>query len=433
MALRRHRGSLGETSKYKGRMAMETYSVLFCDDFATQFEDFKILVQERLESEEGIRLEPLHYAPCYERMPGLERVYGAGVKSVKELVGEEGNRYDIVVCDLNFQEAGFGGPRDGFKILRYIKERSPDTEVMLFTAYGRMVFGSEAAEFARDVDLKKGAWVEFDIKAPDRGWGPVRTTLKGMLNLVDQRREMQRLMRDEDLLPALYHVVLRYRGDEDIDPQTQFVEGPLQVEVTPRFPPLPSQKGTFPPSAPSQGEAFPPSPPLQGGEGGGPSIAFELTKNQSRLFQFLARERNLRRVHSAQLLLRRLNEANAQVVYKPFPESAKRALVEMLGVGCIAAGIAPQECDFAGRGLALPGRMGYDCARRLGVCVREAFERKITRPDPQAELSPASFTGCVREIREHIRRLNRHYENLLVNRRGYGYGLAATVEWRRIT
>lgn len=392
---------------------METYSVLFCDDFATQFEDFKILVQERLESEEGIRLEPLHYAPCYERMPGLERVYGAGVKSVKELIEDEGNRYDIVVCDLNFQEAGFGGPRDGFKILRYIKERSPDTEVMLFTAYGRTVFGSEAAEFARDVDLKKGAWVEFDIKAPDRGWGPVRTTLKGMLNLVDQRREMQRLMRDEDLLPALYHVVLRYRSGEEIDPQTQFVEGPLQVEVTPKSLPL--------------------TPPSQGGEGGGPSIAFELTKNQSRLFQFLARERNLRRVHSAQLLLRRLNEANAPVVYKPFPESAKRALVEMLGVGCMAAGIAPQECDFAGRGLALPGRMGYDCARRLGVCVREAFERKVTRPDPQAELSPASFTGCVREIREHIRRLNRHYENLLVNRRGYGYGLAATVEWRRIT
>ena len=392
---------------------METYSVLFCDDFSTQYEDFKILVQERLESEEGIRLEPLHYAPCYERMPGLERVYGAGVKSVKELVGDEGIRYDIVVCDLNFQEAGFGGPRDGFKILRYIKERSPDTEVMLFTAYGRTVFGSEAAEFAHDVDLKKGAWVEFDIKAPDRGWGPVRTTLKGMLNLVDQRREMQRLMQDEDLLPALYHVVLRYRSGEDVDLQTQFAEGPLQVEVTPKSPPL--------------------TPPSQGGEGGGPSIAFELTKNQSRLFQFLARERNLRRVHSSQLLLRRLNEANSQVIYKPFPESAKRALVEMLGVGCIAAGIAPQECDFAGRGLALPGRMGYDCARRLGVCVREAFERKITRPDPQAELSPASFTGCVREIREHIRRLNRNYENLLVNRRGYGYGLAATVEWRRIT
>jgi hypothetical protein len=243
--------------------------------------------------------------------------------------------------------------------------------------------------------------VEFDIKAPDRGWGPVRTTLKGMLNLVDQRREMQRLMQDEDLLPALYHVVLRYRSGEDVDLQTQFAEGPLQVEVMPRD--------------------------------GGASIAFELTKNQSRLFQFLSRERNLRRVHSSQLLLRRLNEANSQVIYKPFPESAKRALVEMLGVGCIAAGISPQECDFAGRGLALPGRMGYDCARRLGVCVREAFERKITRPDPQAELSPASFTGCVREIREHIRRLNRNYENLLVNRRGYGYGLAATVEWRRIT
>jgi hypothetical protein len=379
---------------------METYSVLFCDDFATQFEDFKALVQERLESEEGIRLEPLHYAPCYERMPGLERVYSAGVKSVKELIGDESFRYDIVVCDLNFQEAGFGGARDGFKILRYIKERSPETEVMLFTAYGRMVLGGEAADFARDVDLKKGAWVEFDIKAPDRGWGPVRTTLKGMLNLVDQRREMQRLMQDEDLLPALFHVVLRYRGDEDLDPQTQFADSVLQVEVT----------------AP---------------EGGAP-IAFELTKNQSHLLQFLARERNLRRVHSAQLLLRRLNEANSQVVYRPFPDAAKRALVEMLGVGCLAAGISPQECDFAGRGLALPGRMGYDCARRLGVCVREAFERKIARPDPQAELSPASFTGCVREIREHIRRLNRNFDNLLVNRRGYGYGLAATVEWKRI-
>jgi hypothetical protein len=379
---------------------METYSVLFCDDFATQFEDFKILVQERLASEEDVQLEPLHFAPCYERMPGLERVYGQSVKSVKELVGDGGNRYDIVVCDLNFQEAGFGGARDGFKILRYIKERSPDTEAMLFTAYGRTVFGSEAADFAHDVDLKKGAWVEFDIKAPDRGWGPVRTTLKVVLNLVDQRREMQRLMRDEDLLPALFHVVLRYRGDEDLDPQTQFAADPLLVEVTPT-------------------------------DGGAP-IAFELTKNQNRLFQFLSRERNLRRVHSAQLLLRRLNEANAQVVYRPFPDAAKRAMVEMLGVGCLAAGIAPQDCEFAGRGLALPGRMGYDCARKLGVCVREAFERKITRPDPQAELSPTSFTGCVREIREHVRRLNRNYETLLVNRRGYGYGLAATVEWRRV-
>lgn len=381
---------------------METYAVLFCDDFRSQFEDFQKLVQRPLESEENIRFCPLDYAPSYERVPGLERAYGEGVRTVREWLTEEGRRYDLVISDLNFREAGFGGPRDGFKILRYIKAHQPEAEVLLFTAYGPTVIGPEAVDFAQDVELRKGAWVEFDLRSEDQGWGPVRTTVKVLLNLIDQRREMQRLMQDEDLLPELFHVVLRYRDEEgNLDPQTYFAAGPLSIEVRP----IAEVR---------------------------PVGAIELHKNQSCLFQFLARDANVRRVHSSQLILRQLNAARFQQTYRPLPPEAQERIVDWLHVGCIRAGIPPSRCDFYGKGVAAPGRMGYECYRQLGVCIRESYERRISRVDPGPELSPASFTGCVREIREHLRTCHPSFENLLVNRRGYGYGLAARVEWRLV-
>lgn len=381
---------------------METYAVLFCDDFRSQFEDFRKMVQGPLEQEGGFRFDPLDYAPAYERVPGLERAYGEDARTVREWLTEEGRQYDLVISDLNFREAGFGGPRDGFKILRYVKAQQPEAEVLLFTAYGPTVIGPEAVEFAQDVELRKGAWVEFDLRSEDQGWGPVRTTVRVLLNLIDQRREMQRLMRDEDLLPELYRVVLRYRDEEGgLDPQVYFASGPLSVEI---------QEAT----------------------GTGPVGAIELHKNQSRLFQFLARDANVRRVHSAQLILRQLNAARFQETYRRLPLEAQERIIDWLRVGCLRAGIPPSRCDFYGRGVASPGRMGYECARQLGVCIRETYERRVSRLDPAAELSPASFTGCVREIREHLRACHPSFENLLVNRRGYGYGLAARVEWRRV-
>jgi hypothetical protein len=358
---------------------------------------------------------------------------------------QEGRQYDLVISDLNFREAGFGGPRDGFKVLRYVKAQQPDAEVLLFTAYGPTVIGPEAVAFAQDVELRKGAWVEFDLRSEDQGWGPVRTTVRVLLNLIDQRREMQRLMRDEDRLPELYRVILRYRDEDgDLDPQTNFASGPLIVEITPA-----GSEGAEMRNAkcemrndrkremrnvkcemtgtPDSGQSA-----IRNPQSAIRTVAIELQKNQSRLFQFLARDANVRRVHSSQLILRQLNAARTQETYRKLPAEAQERIVEWLRVGCIRAGIPPSQCDFYGQGIARPGRMGYECSRQLGVCIRETYERRVVTVDAAAELSPASFTGCVREIREHLRAGDPSYEDLLVNRRGYGYGLAARVEWKRV-
>ena len=53
------------------------------------------------------------------------------IEYAKELVDER--IYDAVIADLRL--SGFAG-EEGLEIIRYVKERRPETEVILITAYG---------------------------------------------------------------------------------------------------------------------------------------------------------------------------------------------------------------------------------------------------------------------------------------------------------
>jgi DNA-binding NtrC family response regulator len=53
------------------------------------------------------------------------------IEYAKELVDERA--YDAVIADLRL--SGFAG-EEGLEIIRYVKERRPETQVILITAYG---------------------------------------------------------------------------------------------------------------------------------------------------------------------------------------------------------------------------------------------------------------------------------------------------------
>ena len=60
--------------------------------------------------------------------------------------------YDLVIADLSLTA---GGSTEGLEILRFLRQHSPATRVILLTAYGTPVIESEATRRGADAFLQK--------------------------------------------------------------------------------------------------------------------------------------------------------------------------------------------------------------------------------------------------------------------------------------
>ena len=75
-------------------------------------------------------------------------------------------RYEVVIVDLRLSAAEQGG---GLRLLRYVRQRSPDTRTVLLTAYGSLEAEAEAKRIGVDALLAKSD-----------GLGEVAAVLRGL-------------------------------------------------------------------------------------------------------------------------------------------------------------------------------------------------------------------------------------------------------------
>jgi len=371
-------------------MTREPYSLLFADDVPLHFNRFRENVIKKLEAE-GLQFEPVDYSPGYE---GTE---GPGERSVRDRLRDRPQGYDLVISDLNFEERG-GSRKEGFEILRRVKEHCPWTEVVLYTAYGQYVAAQEAVEVVQELQLHQGTWIEVDPRERDYGWAKIREALKILVKLVDRNRELRRLEEKAAGVPAPFDVTIHYE-DEGFDVAEQCVEEPIQVEITKKGEPA-------------------------------STTTLELRKKQSRVWQFLARPENQRRFHSIAKIQRSLNDELRRIEYRALSWPEARAILQKIGVYCDDSVF--RRCQYRRTGyLAPPGTEGAICKREYDLCVRSLC-RPLGEIDEKQRLDlPSNVTYLIRDLR---RKLDEHVEGwgeqLLVSSAGKGYALAADVTWQ---
>ena len=91
-----------------------TLRVLFCDDSGGVIKGFEKNVGRPLRGQ-------------------IEYLTVSSVDGVQALIAE-GEEFDLVVTDLNFEKVG-GGSKDGLEILKLAREHWPDVQSILMTAY----------------------------------------------------------------------------------------------------------------------------------------------------------------------------------------------------------------------------------------------------------------------------------------------------------
>ncbi len=98
------------------------------------------------------------------------------------------NEFDVVILDMNFKP-GITSGADGLSILKKIKERSPQTSVVLVTAYGEIELAVEA--------IKLGA---FDFLVKPWQNEKLLSTVSAAFQLKRSAEKIQKLETQQDLL-----------------------------------------------------------------------------------------------------------------------------------------------------------------------------------------------------------------------------------------
>ena len=91
-----------------------TLRVLFCDDSGGVLKGFEKNVGRPLKGQ-------------------IDYVTASSVAGVLALIAD-GESFDLVITDLNFEKVG-GGSRDGLEVIRLAREHWPDVQAILMTAY----------------------------------------------------------------------------------------------------------------------------------------------------------------------------------------------------------------------------------------------------------------------------------------------------------
>lgn len=99
---------------------------------------------------------------------------------------EGGERFDILITDLNFDQIG-GGTKEGLQILRDGRKAWPEVEVVIFTAYPDSLLPEEVLE-ASEHGLTAETWVRKISDDPADSWGRLREVVATLVRAVEERR-----------------------------------------------------------------------------------------------------------------------------------------------------------------------------------------------------------------------------------------------------
>ncbi|MBI4616780.1 MAG: sigma-54-dependent Fis family transcriptional regulator [Planctomycetes bacterium] len=140
--------------------------VLFCDDLKSEREAFASRIGR----------------------PGAGRIAWEATSSAGGVEAKiaEGEVFDILVTDLNFEKVG-GGSKDGLRIVRAAREAWPQVEVVLFTAYPGFLDPGELLE-AGDLGLRRSTWVEKVADRSEASWEHLAAVIDELLAGILERR-----------------------------------------------------------------------------------------------------------------------------------------------------------------------------------------------------------------------------------------------------
>lgn len=179
------------------------YRILFCDDLPQERKGFMTHVYVPLKDK--IEIEPDYARSLDDEHPE---------KNVKQLIEEDGKEYDIVVTDLNFSAGLSGLPAhdfEGLRILRYLKEeKQMSVRPLLITMYADTLKGFE--DYAELERLGLPYWLTVEKEAESsspRTWEEVRQKLMHLFDDIDEKRELE--ARKPKEVPKLYDITLIYK------------------------------------------------------------------------------------------------------------------------------------------------------------------------------------------------------------------------------
>jgi len=160
--------------------------VLFCDDSGGVVKGFQKNVARELSA--------------------LIEVETASSVAGVEVLIEEGQAFDVVVSDLNFEKVG-GGPKDGLEVLRLAKEHWPESQPILMTAYEGSLSVRDGLRL-NTFGVREGFLLaKTDAEDPGTTWLRLRERIQGLaLAKKSDGEEVKRLKRDNRVLREVVSV-----------------------------------------------------------------------------------------------------------------------------------------------------------------------------------------------------------------------------------
>jgi len=154
--------------------------VLFCDDSGGVVKGFNKNVAKPLE---GL----------------IESLTASSVSGVLAYIAE-GEAFDVVISDLNFEKVG-GGPKDGLEIIRLAKQNWPEVEPILMTAYVGALDVRDGQRLS-SLGVGEGSLLaKTDAEDPGVTWLRLRERVQGIaLRLKGDAEQVRKLKRENRFL-----------------------------------------------------------------------------------------------------------------------------------------------------------------------------------------------------------------------------------------
>lgn len=154
-----------------------TLRVLFCDDSGGVLKGF--------EKNVGVPLKGQ-----------VDCVMASSLAGVEALIAE-GEAFDLVVTDLNFEKVG-GGSKDGLEVIRMAREHWPDVQAILMTAYEGSL-GVRDGLLLQSLGVGEGSLLaKTDAEDPGVTWLRLRERVQGMATQVAAEADKVRDLRREN-------------------------------------------------------------------------------------------------------------------------------------------------------------------------------------------------------------------------------------------
>lgn len=217
---------------------MKEIKILFCDDRPGRHEIFKARINEVIRTRKKaleVLKRPDHKILVYHSC-GLEGSQHCPadwkgtadcnwmqgdctkwqVKPVKTWL-EEGEKFDLVITDINFEDGARGHRRKGFEIARYIFRNGslPSTQFLLLTAYGDYIFIENEAR-KNLIEMQEGPitslknWLDFEGD-PDKFSNDFGSRILTLIEDCIQEREKYDKVIKELIAPETYKIKILHR------------------------------------------------------------------------------------------------------------------------------------------------------------------------------------------------------------------------------